>query len=180
MVIYESEYGNTHLIANAIADGLRPDGDVVVVPVSDADAALVEGADLVVIGGPTHAHGMSRASTRKGAIDAAEKPGSALVLDANAADPGLREWFASLDRVATNAAAFDTRFNLPATLSGRASKGIARKLRHHGATLISEPQSFFVTKDNQLEPNEEVRAREWGAQMGRTLDKIAPHRSTPN
>jgi Flavodoxin domain len=180
MVIYESEYGNTHLIANAIADGLRTDGDVVVVPVSDADAALVDGADLVVIGGPTHAHGMSRASTRKGAIDAAEKPGSALVLDANAAEPGLREWFASLDRVATNAAAFDTRFNLPATLTGRASKGIARKLRHHGATLISEPQSFFVTKDNQLEPNEEVRAREWGAQMGRTLDKIAPHRSTPN
>ena len=65
VVIYESMYGNTHLIANAIAEGLRNHGQVTVVPVDEADAALVETADLLVVGGPTHAHGMSRANTRK-------------------------------------------------------------------------------------------------------------------
>ena len=169
VVIYESMYGNTHQIANAIADGLRTSAEVVVVPVDEAEAELVKSADLVVIGGPTHAHGMSHVSTRKGAVEAAEKPGSGLVLDPDADDSGLREWFASLDQPFTNAAAFDTRFDLPAAITGRASKGIARKLRHHGATLIAEPESFFVKKDNHLEPDEEVRAREWGALLAVAL-----------
>jgi hypothetical protein len=169
VVVYESMYGNTHQIANAIAEGLRPVAEVVVVPVGEADAELVKTADLVVVGGPTHAHGMSHASTRKGAVEAAEKPGSDLVLEPDADDPGLREWFASLDRVFTRAAAFDTRFDLPAAVTGRASKGIARKLRHHGATLIAEPESFFVKKDNHLEPDQEIRAREWGTELARSL-----------
>jgi flavodoxin len=169
VVIYESMYGNTHQIANAIGEGLRSVAEVVVVPVGEADAELVKSADLVVVGGPTHAHGMSHASTRKGAVEAAEKPGSDLVLEPNADDPGLREWFASLDREFTSAAAFDTRFDLPAAVTGRASKGIARKLRHHGATLIAEPESFVVKKDNHLEPDQETRAREWGAQLVRSL-----------
>ena len=41
VVIYESMYGNTHLIANAIAEGLRKHGEAIVVPVDEADAALV-------------------------------------------------------------------------------------------------------------------------------------------
>jgi hypothetical protein len=72
--------------------------------------------------------------------------------------------------VFTSAAAFDTRFDLPAAVTGRASKGIARKLRHHGATLIADPESFFVKKDNHLEPDQEARAREWGAQLARNLE----------
>jgi len=173
VVIYESMYGNTHQIANAISDGLRQSAEVLVVPVGEADAELVKSADVVVVGGPTHAHGMSHAGTRKGAVDAAEKPGSDLVLDPDADDPGLREWFTSLDHVFTNAAAFDTRFDLPAAVTGRASKGIARKLRHHGATLIAEPESFFVKKDNRLEPDEETRAREWGGKLALILEAPA-------
>ena len=171
VVIYESMYGNTHRIASAIAEGLRSHVEAVVVPVREAQSPLVESADVVVVGGPTHAHGMSRSATRKGAVVAAEKPGSDLVLDNDAVPDalGLREWFASLGRIATDAAAFDTRLNHAAALTGRASKGIARKLRQHGATLISDPQSFFVTKHNDLEPNEEARARDWGAQLGLDL-----------
>ena len=169
VVIYESMYGNTHQIASAIGDGLRSAAEVVVVPVGEADTELVTSADLVVVGGPTHAHGMSHASTRKGAVEAAEKAGADLVLEPDADNQGLREWFASLDHVFTSAAAFDTRFDLPAAITGRASKGIARKLRHHGATLIAEPESFFVKKDNHLEPDQEVRAREWGAQLAHSL-----------
>ena len=169
LVIYESMYGNTHLIANAIADGLGDQAETVVVPVGDASPALVGSADVVVVGGPTHGHGMSRPSTRQGAVAAADKPGSDLVLDADAEGAGLREWFESQGPLATKAAAFDTRFDLPAAFTGRASKGIGRKLRHHGATLIAEPESFFVLKGNHLEPNEETRAREWGAHLGLAL-----------
>jgi hypothetical protein len=173
VVIYESMYGNTHLIANAIAEGLRTHGEVLVVPVGEADTALLDTVDLVVVGGPTHAHGMSRASTRKGAAAAAEKPGSTFVMDADAMGTSLREWFATLgDLEKKRAAAFDTRFDLPAALTGRASRGIAHKLHHHLATLIAPPESFFVTKDNHLDPNEEDRARKWGDRLGFDIDGI--------
>ena len=171
LVIYESMYGNTHKIANAIAEGFRLHGEAEVVPVDDAIPTLVEHADVVVVGGPTHAHGMSHDGTRKGAIAAAEKPGADLVLDPDADHEGLREWFESCGKVFSNAAAFDTRFDLPAAVTGRASKGIARKLRHHGAKLICEPESFFVKKDNHLEPDQESRARDWGAQLALTLEE---------
>jgi len=171
VVIYESMFGNTHLVADAIADGLRTHGEVIVVPVEDADAALVGGADLIVVGGPTHAHGLSHADTRMSAVIASnDKPGSAFTLDADAEGPGLREWFASLGQVETNAAAFDTRVDLPAMISGRACKGIARKLRHHGATLIAEPRSFLMTTANRLEPDEQANARDWGARLGFDMD----------
>ena len=113
LIVYESMYGNTHLIANAIAEGLRTHAETVVVPVGEADASLVERSDLVVVGGPTHAHGMSRDSTRQGAVAAAEKPGAELTLDPDAAGSGLREWLASVGRFATPAAAFDARVDLP-------------------------------------------------------------------
>ena len=174
VVVYESMYGNTHLIAAAIAEGLQSSADTVVVSVDDADPMLVESADLIVVGGPTHAHGMSHASTRKAAVEAAEKPGSDLVVDEDAEGPGLREWFDSFDRIDANAAAFDTRADMAAALTGRASKGIARRLRRHGATLISDLHSFFVTKDNHLEPDEEQRARDWGTQLGAALARVAP------
>jgi flavodoxin len=82
LVIYESMYGNTHLIASAIAGGLRTSIETSVVPVGEVDSELLAQADLVVVGGPTHVHGMSRASTRKAAVEAAAKPGSVLTLDA--------------------------------------------------------------------------------------------------
>lgn len=40
VVVYESMYGNTHTIANAIGEELRSVTDVIVVPVDGADAAL--------------------------------------------------------------------------------------------------------------------------------------------
>ena len=54
------------------------------------------GADLVVVGEPTHIHRISGPDTRKGPIQIVGKAGSTVTLDAKACDPGLREWFASL------------------------------------------------------------------------------------
>src|ERR1700720_4941895 len=120
VVVYESMYGNTHLIADAIGAGLSTAFDVRVVPVSTAWPEVIADADLVVVGGPTHVHGMSRASTRKAAVKAAHKPVSPLQVEADAPGPGLREWFGSLDRYPVKAAAFDTRMHGPAALTGRA------------------------------------------------------------
>ena len=168
VVVYESMYGNTHLIADAIAAGLG-DGDVRVLPVGDATADVLRDADLVVVGGPTHAHGMTRASTRAAAKEAAEKPGSDLEMDPDSEGPGLRDWFRDLEGLPGAAAAFDTRMDAPAAFTGRASKGIAKQLRHHGGTLVAEPESFLVTKETHLEPDEAGRARQWGETLRATI-----------
>ena len=165
VVVYESMYGNTHLIADAIAAGLSARFEVRVVPVSEAGADVLAGSDLVVVGGPTHGHGMSRAVSRKGAAEAAGKPGSGLTLDPDALGPGLRDWFGAVGQHAVKAAAFDTRGDAPAWLSGRASKGVARELRGHGFDLVAEPESFLVSKENRLLDGEQDHARAWGARL---------------
>jgi Flavodoxin len=169
VVIYESMYGNTHLVADAIGAGLGTVFDVRVVPVSRASSAVLDDADLVVVGGPTHAHGMSRAATRKAAAEAADKPVSPLKLEPDAQGPGLREWFSSLGRYPVKAAAFDTRIHAPAALTGRASKGVARLLRAHGFEVVAEPESFLVTKQDRLKPHETARAREWGVKLAASV-----------
>lgn len=169
IVIYESMFGNTHSIAEAIAAGLRDGNEAVVVPVGTATAELLAGADLVVVGGPTHIHGISRANTRNGAAQIARKPGSKLTLDADAEGPGLRDWFASLSAIRVSAAAFDTRLDGPALFTGRASQSIRRLLARHGFTVIAKPESFLVTKDNRLRPGEEDRARRWGSRLASQL-----------
>jgi flavodoxin len=59
VVVYESMYGNTHLVADAVAEGLRSVDrvDAEVVGVAHASAAVLAGAEVVVVGGPTHVHG---------------------------------------------------------------------------------------------------------------------------
>ena len=147
VIIYESMFGNTHAIADAIAKGLEPLDNVVVVPVGEAGQRLGD-ADLLVVGGPTHFHGMSRPRTRKWAAATAQRPKKDLVLDRDAQGPGVRDWLASLGHGHTKVAAFDTRFKGPAVLRGRASRPISRKLRRHGFEMVAKPASFFVTLEN--------------------------------
>jgi len=162
LIIYESMYGNTHVIAEAIAGGLRAGNEVTMVPVAGATPELLDGADLVVVGGPTHVHGMSRPATRKSAVEQARKHDGQPALDADAEGPGLRDWFGSLGRMNGMAAAFDTRLAGPAMFTGSAAKGIAKLLERHGFTLIAEAESFLVTSNNKLRTSEEDRARNWG------------------
>jgi hypothetical protein len=63
------------------------------------------------------------------------------------------------------AAAFDTRADISALLSGRASKGIASRLKKHGCELVVAPESFLVTKENHLVLGEHERALAWGATL---------------
>ena len=78
VIVYESMYGNTHAVAEAIGQGLGSAGEVTVVPVARASQEL---------------------------------------------------------------------------------------LRHHGFTVITEPESFLVTKANELQQGETARAIKWGAPL---------------
>ncbi len=165
VIVYESMFGNTHAIADAVGKGLEPTLEVVVVPLADVGGERLGDADLLVVGGPTHFHGMSRPRSRKWAAATAQKPGNDLVLDRDAQGPGVRAWLASLGHGRTKVAAFDTRFNGLAGFTGRASKAISRKLRKHGFEVVAKPESFLVDSKHHLESGEEARAQEWGKRL---------------
>jgi hypothetical protein len=170
LVVYESMYGNTHTVALRIAEGLAsaPEVHVDVVAVGDASAERLAAADLLVVGGPTHMHGMSSKLSRGQAIteqtlEAEAKKGHPHEVDPDAEGPGLRDWFDALHgQPPLLAAAFDTRFDASALLVGRASKGIARRLRRHHFEVVAEPESFLVDAETHLVDGEEERAVAWG------------------
>lgn len=166
LVVFESMYGNTRVIASNIADGLRASHEVTVVPVAGATPELIATADLLVVGGPTHMHRMSNAASRRMAAEMARKEGSGLTLDPDARGPGLREWLNGVADGHGLAAAFDTRVNGVPLFTGRASRGIARLLRQHGYLLLTAPKSFLIGKQNTLLGGEDSRARTWGSTLG--------------
>jgi len=167
LVVYESMFGNTHVVADGIAKGLGPGNEVSVTEVGHVTPEMVEKADLVVVGGPTHIHGLSKPSTRTMAADTAVKHPESVTIEPDATGTGLREWLPTLGRSGAMAAAFDTRIDAPAAFTGRASKRIDRQLRRHALRVVVKPESFLVDKENHLEPGEVERAREWGAELGR-------------
>ena len=162
VVVYESMYGNTHLVAEAIADGL---GGVPVLPVSDA-AHVPASPDLIVVGGPTHMHGLASARSRRMAVEAGNDHGSAVVEPAASDGLGLRDWLHELPRRdGAHAAAFDTRLDKPAALTGVAAHGIARRLRHHGYRVLGTASFRVADADGPLVDGELDRARAWGRQL---------------
>jgi hypothetical protein len=177
LVVYESMYGNTHVVASNVADGLRATHEVTLVQVAGATADLMAGADLLVVGGPTHMHGLSSPASRRMATQAAAKPASGLSLDPDACGPGLRDWLKGLDGGPVLAAAFDTRFNGVAAFTGHASRGIGRLLKRHGYRLAAAPESFLVGQQNTLLDGEAARARRWGAALG--VIAISTHLPAP-
>lgn len=163
LVVFESMFGNTRSIAAAVAEGLGSLLDVDLVEVGAAPTHLGEDVDLLVVGGPTHAFGMSRPSTREDAAGQATQP---LV----SRGIGLREWLADLE-VGTGVAAatFDTRIDRP-RVPGSAARAVAKRLRSRGLRMIAHPECFFVghTAGPLLE-GEEARARRWAEGLAADL-----------
>jgi hypothetical protein len=159
LVVSESMYGNTAAVGEAIAASLRARGVCAEARlVSEIDPVEGAEADLLVVGGPTHVHGMSRASTRK----TAARDETNTFPDATL-EPGLREWLKQLPPGEnTLTAAFDTRIDRPVILTGSAAKGIARLLESRGFRQVMKPESFFVTSENQLGEGELEHAAAWG------------------
>lgn len=174
VVVFESMYGNTHAIAEQIAAGLGSIGSVVLGNTTQVAASSAAAADLVVVGGPTHVHGMSSSTSRRAAADAATKDPDVDLdpsFDAEGLSVGLRDWFADMPEGRGRVgAAFDTRIDKPALLTGSAAKGIAKRLKRHHLDAIADPESFLVgDMAGPLLPGEAERARQWGKELGRQL-----------
>lgn len=164
LVVYESIFGNTRQIAEAIGEGLRGGLEVEVVEVGEAPPPA-DDVDLVVVGGPTHVWGMSRGLTRRGAGEQArqqhKEPISRRI--------GVREWLRTLRRARGRrlAAAFDTAIRSTGSFpTGSAARAEAARLEDRGYGLVSEPEQFFVADvDGPLEAGEVERARAWGVRL---------------
>ena len=141
VVIYDSKFGNTEKVAQAIGRGLGSLGDVRVM--STGEATLTDRPDLLLLGGPTQKRGAS---------------------------PGLRRFMDALpaELRGVPAAAFDTRYRGATWLMGSAAAEAARVIRGAGGDLVAEPESFFMVRKGPmerqtLEPGEIERAEQWAA-----------------
>ena len=116
-VVYESMFGNTRKVVEAISGGVReayPDAHVECVAVGRASAELIMSTDLLIVGGPTHLRRMTTDFSRKRHISRekkAEAKGEPPRVELETEGPGLREWFYLLwpAKGWGHAAAFDTR-----------------------------------------------------------------------
>jgi hypothetical protein len=165
LVVYESMWGNTGKIAAAIGGGL---GEARVAEVHQVSSADLEGLDLLVVGGPTHAFSMSRASTRHDARDRGATTG--------AEDRGIREFLAELPAtLGVPVATFDTRVTAVRNLPGSAAKGAAKEVRRHHHARVVDRCSFYVEDTaGPLSDGELERAAGWGAGLAAAVAPPAP------
>lgn len=138
VIIYDSQYGNTQELAHTIAHSLSHYETVHVLPVRRADEIDWDRLHLLIVGGPTHEHGMT---------------------------DSIRDWLDSLPPqrlVGIHAVAYDTRYHLPRFLSGSAATEIAKRLKKLGAEMPLPPESFYVTEEaGPLADGEQERAERW-------------------
>jgi flavorubredoxin len=171
LVVFESMFGNTQTIAEAVADGLSSRFETELVEVGKAPTRCASDVSIVVVGGPTHAFGLSRPATRE---DAAKQAGGQIVSSAG----GIREWLDKIDAsgAPVSAAAFDTRIDKP-RLPGSAARKAEKRLRRLGFRSAARAQSFFVTgTKGPLVAGEAHRARAWGEQLASATADAASRR----
>lgn len=111
LVVYHSQFGNTKTLAEAVVTGLEGFGPVRVLPVDEPGAKHLDDVDLLVIGGPTQGHGISKT---------------------------MHAFLAAITGRATDgikAATFDTRLRGPEILWGSAAKATAATLQRAGLEL---------------------------------------------
>ncbi len=139
LVVYDSFYGNTEKIAEAIG-GAIGGGEVKVLRAGEVGPPELENISLLVVGAPTQG---------------------------GRATPAVKDFLGRVSKAEINgldAAAFDTRVkSRVAKIFGYAAGRIANSLKKKGANLVVEPEGFFVdgTK-GPLSEGELERAAEWG------------------
>jgi flavodoxin len=148
LVLYDTQFGNTKAIAETIGAQLQTEGSVRVAPIGGFPMQSLAGFDLLIVGGPTQAHGMT---------------------------DSMRQFLGKVDVTssALQAAAFDTRVKGPVLLWGSAAKEIESKLRGAGLRVIVPAASFLVTlaKEPVLHQGEKRRAADWAKEVVRHVNK---------
>ncbi|MGD2143959.1 MAG: flavodoxin family protein [Anaerolineae bacterium] len=139
IVVYFTKFGNTRRVAEVIAEALDAGGSVRVLAADQLTAADVKGADLLVMGTPTHRMNLPKAV----------RP----VLESL---PG-----GSLKGIPI--AAFDTSYQMSWLLNQfTASKRLNRRLRKLGGKPIVPPATFLVVeRQGPLLEGEIERAKTW-------------------
>jgi menaquinone-dependent protoporphyrinogen IX oxidase len=120
LIVYDSQYGDTERIAQAIADTLRESGEVRAIRLELGHPVELQGVDMFLVGCPTQGW----------------RP-----------TPAMQSFLEELssERLRERAVAcFDTRFRLPRLMTGSAARVMARKLQEKGVSLLAPPESFFV------------------------------------
>ena len=139
LVVYDSVYGNTEKIAEAIG-GAIIGGEVRVLRAGEVGPPELENISLLVVGAPTQG---------------------------GRATPAIRDFLDRVSKAEINgldAAAFDTRVaSRVAKIFGYAAGKIAGSLKKKGANLVADPEGFFVEgKEGPLTEGELERAAAWG------------------
>jgi len=120
LVVYDSQFGNTERIAQAIAGALSAGGEARAVRVNPAQLVELQGVDLLIVGSPTQGW---------------------------KATPAMQSLLAALgsERLrGLTVACFDTRFRGPSLLTGSAAGALAGVLQGMGGSLLLPPESFTV------------------------------------
>jgi flavodoxin len=142
-VVYDSAYGNTKAVADAVVQGLQP-LDAAAVPVADFNPATMSGGDLLVLGSPINGW----------------RP-----------TPKIAELLTKLGNgklQGINAAAFDTRVRF--FIHGDAARKMTRRLKEGGATIISDPAPFYVRgTEGPLRSGELEKAASWAETLAAAL-----------
>jgi flavodoxin len=148
LVIYDSTFGNTAQIAQAIGGALGSQEEVAIRQATTVQPEQLTGVNLLVVGSPTQGFRPTAAITK---------------FLKEVAGQGLK---------GVQVAAFDTRisksdiksplFRFIIDKGGYAAKRIANQLQQSGAELVVSPEGFFVEgKEGPLKAGERERAAEW-------------------
>lgn len=155
MVAYDSMYGNTQKIAEAIGNALGPQEEVVAVQVGEVRPEQLAGLALLIVGSPTQKFSPTSATSKF--LKSIPKNGL----------EGIR------------VAAFDTRFTESEIgkvrilaffvgLFGYAAEPIADRLQKKGGELIVPPEAFYVgNTEGPLLEGELERAASWAKEIVR-------------
>jgi flavodoxin len=146
LIVYYSKFGNTHRLADVIAESLKGSGDVKSIEFDQLSEKVLDQLDLLVMGSPTH--NMNLPKKVKPILDRVPRGSLAGI----------------------SAAVFDTSYEMSWLLNQfTASKRLAKTLRKKGAKLVAPPEIFLVTgREGPIQDGEIKRAREWG---GRIIQK---------
>jgi hypothetical protein len=132
--------------------------------VTEVESGDLSDIDVLVVGAPTHAHGLPSARTRTAAATWADDPSKHVSLDPFRIPFGIREWLDAVTVVPAWFAAFDTRADVIRLISGSAGARIERRLRKLGSNPLGEAASFLID-DDTLETGELSRATRWGRDL---------------
>ena len=161
IVVYESVWGNTAAIADAIAEGL----ETTAFATDQVPRAELAAADLIVAGSPVFAFGLPSDGIRRQIL----KTESDAPVPPDLSHPSLRSWLDGIPRGRGRSAAFETRI----WWSPRGATGtIQKRLSGLGYPPIADAEKFVVRdKYGPLRDGELERARQWGRSLKQRLGK---------